>query len=165
MERLTQFMTTFMACDGKVFSSEESCIKHEKEVKEKEEKENRRLEIMSKLQAIDMSNNDFIREQMIDSFSHEYKAYKFVYHSDCSLMDVILMYSNVSDDETNFLYTIIDGVEKRVMLDDFPQLEVGETYLIIYYLDTAGDYRNDPVETLVKLSDYKDYYIKQINEL
>lgn len=51
------------------------------------------------------------------------------------------------------------------MLDDFPQLEVGETYLIIYYLDTAGDYRNDPVETLVKLSDYKDYYIKQINEI
>lgn len=165
MESLTQFKTIYIACDGKEFSSKEECIKHEKEIKEKEEKENRRLEILSKLQAIDMSNNDFIREQMIDSFSHEYKVYKFVYHSDCSLMDVISMYSDVSDDETNFLYTIIDGVEKRVMLNDFPQLEVGETYLIIYYLDTAGDYRNDPVETLVKLSDYKDYYIKQINEL
>lgn len=114
MERLTHIRTTFIACDGKVFSSEEECIKHEKEVKEKEEKENRRLEIMSKLQAIDIRDNDFVYEQTVDSFSHEYKAYKFVYHSDCSLMDVLSMYNDVSDDETNFLYTIIDGVEREL---------------------------------------------------
>lgn len=165
MESLTQLRTIFIACDGKVFYSEEDCIKYENKINEEEEKENRRLEIKSKLQAIDVKNNDFIRQQTVDSFSHEYVAYKFVYHSDCSLMDVLSLYEDVSDDKPNFLYTIIDGVEKRVMLNDFPQLEVGETYLIIYYLDTAGDYRNDPVETLVKLSDYKDYYIKQINEL
>lgn len=165
MESLTQFKTIYIACDGKEFSSKEECQTHEKYIKEREEKENRKLEILSKLQVIDISNNDFIRDQTIDAFSFAYKAYKFIYHSDCSLMDVLSIYDNDSNGKPNFLYTIIDGVEKSVMLNVFPQLEVGETYLIIFYCDLGGDYPNIPVNTLVKLSDYKDYYIKQINEL
>lgn len=165
MKTLTTTIEIYKAFDGRTFQDKESCERYERQLKERDEKENLRLEILSKLQAIDISNNDFVREQTTDGFDHEYKAYKFIYHSDCSLMDVLSMYDYDSNDKPNYLYTIIDGVEKSVMLNDFPQLEVGETYLITFYHDLAGDYRNDPVETLVKLSDYKDYYIKQINEL
>lgn len=168
MKRFTHIKTIFVAFDGKEFYSEVECKEHEAKLKERKKKEEKQLEMLTKLQMVDVSNNDFIRQQVINAFDFDYKAFKFIYHSDYSLMDVLSIYND--DDEKSYgkcdsLYTIIDNIEKRVILNDFPQLEDGETYLFVYYHDLGGDYRNIPDQHLMKLSDYKEYYLKQINEI
>lgn len=39
MEKINTIVATFVACDGKVFNSEEACIKHEEKLQEEKEKE------------------------------------------------------------------------------------------------------------------------------
>lgn len=158
-------METFVSYDGKVFDSKESCEKYESELKEKALKEKEILPIMQKLNAVDVANNDCLYNRFCEGFDHFFKAYKFIYHSDCSLMDVLQLAECTFSFRKEPIYTIVDGIEREFYIEEFPQLEIGETYLIVNYEDTSGDYHNAPTYYLVKLSDYKEYLINEINEI
>lgn len=160
METKKIVVETFISYDGKVFNSKESCEKYESELKEKE-----MLSFMQKICAVDVANNDFLYEKFCEGYEYFFKAYKFIYHSDCSLMDVLRLAECTFSYRKEPIYTIINGKETNFQVENFPQLEIGETYLIVNYEDTSGDYRHDPFYYLVKLSDYKEYLINEINEL
>lgn len=165
MEKINTIVATFVACDGKVFNSEETCIKHEEKLQEEKEKERVKKQMFDKMNFVNMRGNDYLFEKYVDGFDHHYLVYKFVYNSEFSLEEYvkILGYDFVH----NFPFeTIINGELKYdVSLKDMPSLEAGETYLIISFTDLSGDYTNPTYWYLYKLDDFKKFQIKEINEL
>lgn len=166
MKKIDTVVATFVACDGKTFSSEESCLEYEKKVQEEQEKERIRQEVMCKMNLVDVSENGYLYDVFVNrsSYEYDYIAYKFVYNSDFSLEEYVKVLGWRSYENSTFK-TIINGELKYdVYLKSMPSLESGETYLIASYTDLSGDHRNPSTWWLYKLDDFKKYQIEEINK-
>lgn len=165
MEKIKTIVATFVACDGKVFNSEEACLEYETKLQEEKAKEFVKKQMFDKMNFVNMRGNDYLFEKYVDGFGHHYLAYKFVYNSEFSLEEYVKILG--CDFVRNFPFeTIINGELKYdVSLKDMPSLEAGETYLIISFTDLSGDYTNPTYWYLYKLDDFKKFQIKEINEL
>jgi len=165
MEKRNTIVTTFVACDGEVFHSEEACLEYETKLQEKNAKEIVRKQMFDKMNFVNMRENDYLFEKYDNGFNYCYLAYKFVYNSEFSLEEYVKVLGY--DFARNFPFeTIIDDeLQYDVSLKDMPSLEAGETYLIISFTNLSVDYTNPTYWYLYKLDDFKKLQIKKIDEL
>lgn len=84
MEKISTIVATFVACDGKVFNSEEACLEYETKLQEEKAKEFVKKQMFDKMNFVNMRGNDYLFEKYVDGFDHHYLAYKFVYNSQFS---------------------------------------------------------------------------------
>lgn len=139
MKKIDTVVATFVACDGKTFSSEESCLEYEKKLQEEQE---------------------FVES----GHDYHYIAYKFVYNSDFSFEDYAKILGWRGYRNRPF-ETIINGeLHYSVYMKDIPSLEAGETYIIANYKDLSGDYDIPSLWWFYKLDDFKKYQIEEINK-
>lgn len=110
MEKIKTIVATFVACDGKVFNSEEACLEYETKLQEEKAKEFVKKQMFDKMNFVNMRGNDYLFEK-----------YDFVRN---------FPFETIINGELKY----------DVSLKDMPSLEAGETYLIISFTDLSGDY-------------------------
>lgn len=140
-------VTTFVACDGREFTSKELCLKYEQEK-------------MKEMGFVDIRKNAFLSDLFVENTDYTYSAYKFTYNSNFSLRDYVKFLGWKSE----LFETIIDGELKyNISLKNMPSLKAGETYVIVSYRDDSTESLNPTYWYLYNLKDFRDYHIKNIN--
>ena len=167
----------YTACDGKIFSTEVGCLKHEQELKEKAEKEQKLLTYESRIEELKFESFEwgYTYDMILSLFNFDHGIVCGITATEDlsgeELLDLLFFKFKHSDKNDRYQAYIInegDFENEDVLSNNYfksYKFEAGKKYVMVHICDETGDYSQNYtyILSIFEAEELKQFLLTQID--